>query len=877
MSILRSYGRLSTVMPGLAFFLSISSAALASNAPTITSLVPNMATAGGAAFTLTVNGTNFTSTGTVVKWKGTALSTTYKSATQVTVKVTSAMIVLAGTAAVTMATPTGTSNAVTFTIKPAAPANLTATAGNAQVSLNWTAAAGSASYAVLRSTTSGSSYATIATGVSTTNYVDKKALNGISYFYIVQSVNGSLKSSYSNQASARPSGILQSRIMANQSSFTVYADQDHPLNHGYPSGYWGNTKTVTLEAGCIDDPSDPVTGCYPASNTSALDKNRGTVLRITFAAQPSYSSAGVNFEEPEDWAVRSANHEPGMKGYDLSGANSVVFDARSPDGAEVQFGVGECTAPFSGPLQPTWTTITIPFSSLNCTLDLKNVNVLFGVATNDIHAPKGATVLLDNIHFAPVPTQVRSGTVPSLPLSTRTFGVVPKISDPIPPDQANRNIAATYEEALIMRVLIGQGDVANAARVGNGLDYALFHDNHGVYISITPQSRSACFSGVRAGQCGLHNAYEAGDLAFLNKQATQTGKALAGDARLAGFTCGSLSANGYCLVLDGATGGNNAWAILALLELYQHTGNVIYLNDAKAIGRWVIANLADTGGKGFGGYFVGYLDQGAPSPKPLNYGKSTENNADIFTAFMELSKYDASNATMWTNAANAAGDFVMAMYEPSKGRFNTGTVQAGTKPEVGVCPAGATRGNDTINAESDGNFNCDFLDADTFTTLAMAGSSRYSRFKLPDGEIMDWNRPVQYALSTFAQTIEVGGHTFNGFDIVVKPVSGTNGVAWEFTGQMVEAMRYVDRTYHQNTFESQADFYLGQIQAAQASAPFGDGQGLVASILENGDTLPPGQQCLDTPFQNCPPERVGLAATGWMMLAEEQVNPLATW
>lgn len=53
--------------------------------------------------------------------------------------------------------------------------------------------------------------------------------------------------------------------------------------------------------------------------------------------------------------------------------------------------------------------------------------------------------------------------------------------------------------------------------------------------------------------------------------------------------------------------------------------------------------------------------------------------------------------------------------------------------------------------------------------------------------------------------------------------------------------------------------------------------GVVASTLENGSTLSPARQCLDTPYQNCPPERVGLAATGWMMLAEEQINPLANW
>ncbi len=85
----------------------------------------------------------------------------------------------------------------------------------------------------------------------------------------------------------------------------------------------------------------------------------------------------------------------------------------------------------------------------------------------------------------------------------------------------------------------------------------------------------------------------------------------------------------------------------------------------------------------------------------------------------------------------------------------------------------------------------------------------------------------------------------------------------------------MDQLYNQTSFESQADLYLAQFELAQAMAPFGDGQGLVASTLQDGDTLPPLQQCLDTPFQNCPPERVGLAATTWMMFAEQEINPLA--
>lgn len=678
-------------------------------------------------------------------------------------------------------------------------------------------------------------------------------------------------------------GELQARVNANQSAFYVYKDQDSGFNHGFPSGFFADKPadlgTIHIDTGCVDDTEDTATGCYPPTDTDALNTLHGTVMRISFDAQTWGSFAGVNIEEPQNWGTSQSGF-----GYDLRGAQNVVFDVRSPDTANVQFGVGRCVTPFQT-ISTNWETLTIPLSSLepptdstlSCPPALDNVHILFSVVTNSQHAPKGATVLLDNIRFTPVPdraTQTQGGQTLSLPLSNQTFGVVPQTSGLIPPDQANRNIAAIYETALTIQNLLSQGDNADAKKVADALDYALYHDNEGDYISIAPDATSGCFSGRLATQCGLHNAYESGDIAILNNQSGSSGNAKAGDIRLAGFTCGSMSPTGYCLVLDGATGGNNAWAILALLAEYKQSGDSRYLNDAISIGNWIVANLTDRTGTGFGGYYVGYPDEGTPVPKALNMGKSTENNADIFAAFTALAKFDPSNEEAWTKAANVAGDFVMEMFDAVKGRFNTGTVTVNppTAPGPGSCPTGARKGNDIINSSSSPD--CDFLDSDTFTTLAMAGSSRYSHYQLPDGKIMDWTRPIQYVLNTFSQTITVGSRTFQGFDIVSSPVSGSNGIAWEFTGQAVEAMRYVDQLYNVTSFEDQANFYLGQIQLAQGSAPFGDGQGLVASTLQYGDILSPLYQCLNTPYQNCPPERVGLAATNWMIMAEKQINPL---
>jgi hypothetical protein len=87
--------------------------------PSATSLSPSSAKAGGAAFTLTVTGTNFVSSSTV-QWNGTGLTTKYVSGTQLNPSVPASDIARAGKATVTVMNPTpggGTSNGLTFTIK----------------------------------------------------------------------------------------------------------------------------------------------------------------------------------------------------------------------------------------------------------------------------------------------------------------------------------------------------------------------------------------------------------------------------------------------------------------------------------------------------------------------------------------------------------------------------------------------------------------------------------------------------------------------------------------------------------------------------------------------------------------------------------------
>lgn len=90
---------------------------------------------------------------------------------------------------------------------PSAPASLTATAGDAKISLSWSSATGASTYNVKRSTSSSGAYTTIATGVSGTSYVDTGLSNGTTYYYVVSAVNSVGESVNSTQVSAVPTAV----------------------------------------------------------------------------------------------------------------------------------------------------------------------------------------------------------------------------------------------------------------------------------------------------------------------------------------------------------------------------------------------------------------------------------------------------------------------------------------------------------------------------------------------------------------------------------------------------------------------------------------------------------------------------------------------
>jgi len=109
----------------------------------LASLAPATATAGGAAFTLTVNGTGFLA-GAAVAWNGSVRPTTVVSTTQLTTSITTADIATAGTAAVDVVQGSlRSTNQLNFTVTPVPPtltslSPATITAGSAGFDLTVT-------------------------------------------------------------------------------------------------------------------------------------------------------------------------------------------------------------------------------------------------------------------------------------------------------------------------------------------------------------------------------------------------------------------------------------------------------------------------------------------------------------------------------------------------------------------------------------------------------------------------------------------------------------------------------------------------------------------------------------------------------------------
>lgn len=123
----------------------------------------------------------------------------------------------------------------------APPSSLTATPQSGAVALSWPAAPGALTYTVRRSTTSGTAYSVVRSGLTTTSFTNTGLTNGTTYYYVVSAINEGgvytdIETANSTQASAKPGS----------SSSVVTVSLTNPLNGSTLTA--GSSVTVSANA-----------------------------------------------------------------------------------------------------------------------------------------------------------------------------------------------------------------------------------------------------------------------------------------------------------------------------------------------------------------------------------------------------------------------------------------------------------------------------------------------------------------------------------------------------------------------------------------------------------------------------------------------------
>jgi hypothetical protein len=152
---------------------------------------------------------------------------------------------------------------ISLAVPPPIPVGLTATAGIAQVALNWTASFSAMSYNVKRSTTTGEEE-TI-TNVTAASYTDTQVIDGTIYYYEVSAINAFGESADSAEVSAMPQGNLGGISVGSIVGNTLTLNWTADVNIGLQC-----TTNLTPPVVWTDVPNTTGQGSATISTTNAL-------------------------------------------------------------------------------------------------------------------------------------------------------------------------------------------------------------------------------------------------------------------------------------------------------------------------------------------------------------------------------------------------------------------------------------------------------------------------------------------------------------------------------------------------------------------------------------------------------------------------------
>lgn len=226
------------------------------------------------------------------------------------------------------------------TAPPVAPAALTATAGNAQVSLTWTSSSTASSYKLFRGSSPGGPYTSIKTGIPTTTWIDSGLTNGSTYYYVVAATNSIGDSGNSNEAAATPGSLAAVyRVNCGSGAFTPFAADAFFTN--------GSSRVVTTPvdtSGVLDPaPADVYRSerYGPCNYSFASLTAGGTYLVRLHFAETDWYSAGQRLIDV------SINGTPVLTGFDIVAAAGGPYKACVREFAGQADGSGVITVSFA--------------------------------------------------------------------------------------------------------------------------------------------------------------------------------------------------------------------------------------------------------------------------------------------------------------------------------------------------------------------------------------------------------------------------------------------------------------------------------------------------------------------------------------------------
>ena len=305
--------------------------------------------------------------------------------------------------------------------------------------------------------------------------------------------------------------------------------------------------------------------------------------------------------------------------------------------------------------------------------------------------------------------------------------------------------------------------------------------------------------------------------------------------------------------------GDQAWAGMALAQLYKRTGAKSYLAGALKVANWIVTNAYSTSGKG--GYSFGTTINQYNQSVPSTNGKSTEHNIDTYAFFTMLDKLTedgtASNSKSWKALAEHALEFLRLMYNASGPYFYTGT----TPP------------NDAVNTSPIPE------DCQTWSYMALLDSG----IDLPDRKkTIDWvlkNLETTDSASAPDSSI-TGNEKFHGLVFDTASLTTTaddpHAVWLEGTSHTAAALdaRILRGGDGFPQLVADVERVIGLFQdIMHAQKLLGAGQTVGGKAIPQGLGLVASTSVMDTGFGYTYGPSLHIGATGWYLLAGYAGNP----